>query len=315
MYALGMYQEWRTAPEVERTLVRSGHFLKGFIGPAGKGGEYLAVWSQPNGTKNQTAVLGGAGLGLAGLVSAERAHPGTTSRKDLRRLGGFLLWMQRADGAFYSGYSARAGRLDKFKSLYYPGEAALGLIMLYDLDRQPQWLSGAAKALVFLARERAGQSEVPPDHWALIATRLVLKYLSDAPGIANREALVRHGSQICEAILIPRTLSGSQVSLETLISDGHTTPTATRLEGLFAALSFLPARETTLRARLETATGEGIDFLLRAQVQAGPCRGGIPGEFSPEFSTGVPSDATAEIRVDYVQHGLSAMLGYLGISA
>jgi hypothetical protein len=87
------------------------------------------------------------------------------------------------------------------------------------------------------------------------------------------------------------------------------------LEGLFAALSFLPARETTLRARLETATGEGIDFLLRAQVQAGPCRGGIPGEFSPEFSTGVPSDATAEIRVDYVQHGLSAMLGYLGISA
>jgi hypothetical protein len=40
--------------------------------------------------------------------------------------------------------------------LYYPGEAALGLISLYDLNHACEWLIAAGKALSFLARTRAG---------------------------------------------------------------------------------------------------------------------------------------------------------------
>ena len=46
------------------------------------------------------------------------------------------------------------------------------------------------------------------------------------------------------------------------------TPTATRLEGLQAALSFLPAVEfAKLRSDMEAACRHGIQFLLNAQIQ------------------------------------------------
>jgi hypothetical protein len=61
----------------------------------------------------------------------------------------------------------------------------------------------------------------------------------------------------------------------TFDSTGRIPPAATRLEGLLAALEFLPKDE--LRDKIEAATDRGVAFLLRAQVVSGPETGGIPG--------------------------------------
>lgn len=312
MHALGMVEKWHPTPGVRQALLRSSKFLNNFIGPAGSNQEMLTVWSKPRSESSQarTGVLGGTGLGLVALLSVEDAHPGTIPLKELERLGAFILFMQKSDGSFYSRYSVPGGRSDQFKSLYYPGEAALALAMLYERDPQPRWLEGAAKGLTHLARERKGQKKVPPDHWALIATQFVLKHLRDEPNIANSEELIAHGIQICDSILIADANSGPIAPVGSLTSNGRTTPTATRLEGLLAALDFIPEKEATLRSRLEVVTRQGVDFLLAAQVKSGPYRGGVVGEMASS-SGGAVTYSQIEIRIDYVQHALCAMLGYL----
>ena len=85
--------------------------------------------------------------------------------------------------------------------MYYPGEAALGLLMLYDLDRDDRWFHGAAKALAYLAEVRKGETDVPADHWALLATAKLLSLGSVDIAPEMRARLIRHAVQICTAIL------------------------------------------------------------------------------------------------------------------
>ncbi len=100
-----------------------------------------------------------------------------------------------------------------------------------------------------------------------------------------------------------------------MTGDGRTCPTATRLEGLQAALSFLPPNARELKKRISSAVDDGIQFLLRSQVTSGRYTGGFP--------RGVrlmPNDLkkadhafnlrVKEIRIDYVQHALSAMMQF-----
>ena len=70
--------------------------------------------------------------------------------------------MQKEDGSFYSKfYPHHGGKNDQWTSLYYPGEAALGLLMLYEKDPDPLWLQTAANAIAYLARLRAGRPSAP----------------------------------------------------------------------------------------------------------------------------------------------------------
>ena len=67
---------------------------------------------------------------------------------------------------------------------------------------------------------------------------------------------------------------------------------------------------------VRAAVDQGLDFLLRAQVAEGPYAGGMP-----QAIARLPDDGTTatrrfnaqatEIRIDYVQHSLSAMVQYL----
>ena len=92
---------------------------------------------------------------------------------------------------------------------------------------------------------------------------------------------------------------------------GRTAPTATRMEGLLAALEFLPNDATGRRARIEAAVDRGIAFLLRAQITSGPYAGGMPEAMPGARSIMFRADPGAsDIRIDYVQHALSAWLRY-----
>jgi len=189
------------------------------------------------------------------------------------------------------------------QSLYYPGEAALGFIALYEADHSHEWLTAAGKALGYLAKSRAGLSIVPADHWALIATAKLLPYCEDGGCGVSREELIRHAVQVCESILRDQFKGSASVVLDGAFDPaGRTTPAATRLEGLLAAMEFLPKGE--LRDRIESAIQRGISFLLRAQVTSGSEAGAMPGAIlSREHDS-------SEVRIDYVQHALCAWLRY-----
>ena len=233
----------------------------------------------------------------------------------LRALGRFLLFMQKPNGGFYSKYiPSGVGRDDRWVSLYYPGEAALGLVMLHRRTGDREWLRGAKRALLYLARRRARKRRVLPDHWALIATRALFELPNPALSGRQRNALKHHAKQVVKSLL-----SGEDSAEEPWLhgsfgDDGRTTPAATRLEGLIAALAVLDAGP--VRARALRATADLARFLIRAQRLTAPEPGAVPRAIRPLTAShprATPSfnRRALEVRIDYVQHALSGWLGYL----
>jgi hypothetical protein len=93
-----------------------------------------AVWSKPitQYAEYQDAELGATGLGLVALAAAREARPEAVSLEQLQSLGRFLLFLQRDDGSFVNKYRLKTGPVPSWQSLYYPGEAALGLLAIYE---------------------------------------------------------------------------------------------------------------------------------------------------------------------------------------
>ena len=316
IYSLCMAYESTGAKELREPIVRTCGYLLESVGPVDGAPGTLAVWSNPKTDSFSDSVdakLGGAGLALVALLGAEAITPGTVSPEVVQQLGQFVLYMQRRDGSFYSKYTpTKFGRDDSWHSLYYPGEAALGLVMLSEFDGDLRWREACVSALEFLARSRQGRETVPADHWALLATERLLTRGPELPP-STRTLLEDHARQICRAMLAEQNRHEQTPAHGSFDASGRTTPAATRLEGLLATLAWLPA-EDRLRPELEQAVTDGMRFLLRAQVQDGEFAGGMPrvvagapGSTGPQGE--VPVRDT-EIRIDYVQHALSAMIRY-----
>jgi hypothetical protein len=300
MYALALLNRSRPDRKAVDAMVRAANFMRqNYIGQDAHSGQ-LVVWSEPTGPHSE-ASLGATGLGLVALTETRKVAPNAIQLQELQALGRFALFLQRDDGSFASKYSTETGPGD-WDSLYYPGETALGFIGLYEADHSRRWLTAAAKALLYLARSRAKLSPVPPDHWVLIAMARLLPYCDKASCPVSRDELLEYARQVCNSIVHDQLRNPVAPMDGAFDVTGRTGSVATRMEGLLAALEFLPIDE--FRARVEAATGRGIAFLLRAQIKSGPYAGGVPSA----FLTGAPG--TSEIRIDSIQHALSAWVRY-----
>jgi len=321
IYAMTMYLAEQENAAVEDAALQAARYLMNRTVEhvaEEEAEDLLAVWSSPeltNSKKPVQAKLGGAGLGLVALAGLEDVRPGFTRMEDLRALGRFILFMQKPDGSFYSKYiPSTGGGDDSWTSLYYPGEAALGLLMLFELDPDRVWLDAAGGALEFLALSRAGQNDVPADHWALLATAKLLALAGDRIDAERRARLIAHAVQICTAILEQQIVGPGYGPVEGSFNpQGRVTPTATRLEGLLAARTFLPDGSDLARD-VDAAVARGIAFLLRAQIVEGHLAGGFPRAIAPLPDAAPKADSfnrrATEVRIDYVQHALSALIQY-----
>jgi len=319
IYAMSMYHERHPDENMRSAIERSGRYLRDeSILPMSGKDNMLAVWSKPevNGSGKPLQIkLGGTGLGLVALLSIEKISPGFTPLHDLKALGQSIVYMQKEDGSFYSRYIPSMGGLqDKWTSLYYPGEATLGLLMLYEKNPSNIWLKSAYQALEYLARSRENSTDIPADHWALLATEKILSLENSNELPISRVLLINHAIQICKTMLRAQIDNPERPKYDGGFSEyGRTTPTATRLEGMLAALSFLPQNHE-IRKRINSSITRGISFLLRAQISEGEFTGAIPlavgrkrgnSYYAEKFNRRV-----TEVRIDYVQHAMSAMIQY-----
>lgn len=321
VFALGMFDDAFPNPDNVAVMRRAVEFMRHCCYQDFEQGQVTAI-REPQSIANQGSrnyyKLGGAGLGLLALASVERKSPGFVPPAEMQKVAAFGRLLQKRDGSFYSLYNPAAGGPMAYnKSLYYPGEMAKGWVALYEL--QPTAVDAfhdAMLALEYLAASRARLGSAPADHWALLATARLLAAAASSGLEVPREALVNHALQVCDAMLDearhPQPLPAMEGSLA---PKGAVTATATRLEGLQAALTFLPA-DHPIVPHVRAAIDRGIDFLVRAQVKEGPYAGGLPQAISR-----LPDDGSAdvrafnaqatEIRIDYVQHSLSALVQYL----
>ena len=290
----------------------------------------LAVWEDSSG--RAVAKLGGAGLTLIALVTLEQLitphYGGGSSSSDLsylRQIGEFIEYLQHEDGSFTCRYiPVVGGRDDSWVSLYYPGEAALGLIYLASMEEQTdssvyrqRWITVATKALMYLEKLRRNQdlSEIEPDHWALLATQRLLPLLDKKS--KEYRLVYDHAVRVVKAMLSGHSkYELKYVYKGCFTQDLRTCPTATRLEGLIAALSFVgphemftsdkESRAELLRDRMNHDIRIGVSFLLDAQETDTNynMHGAAPKCFPSE-----DKDAR-EVRIDYVQHAMSAVIAY-----
>ncbi len=319
LYSLTDFYDATRRPEIIPVIVAGAAYMqRRAIGWVDQFPGSLAVWSDPRITGSsspKTAKLGGAGLALAALTGLERIRPGTVAKELQTGLARFILAMQKPDGSYYSKYIPETGGPDdKWTSLYYPGEAALALTMLYEQDNNPDWLEGARKTLHFLSASRKDQAEVPPDHWALIATGRMWPHLDSR----DRKVFKRHARQVVELMLSQQVWPTGLITYGGFTRDGRTTTTATRLEGLLAA-ERLFRDEPEFHNRIRIAISWGIRFLVNAQVKDNRYKGAMP-RSTMRIQSSHPDAMkynirVSEVRIDYVQHALSAFIGYVRLLA
>jgi hypothetical protein len=309
-----MFNHYASDGDSVNAMVRAGGQLRNEYMERGPkpDGKNLIVWMSPPGNGGVlTTDLGADGLGLVALTEIEKVQPKVVSFDDLKALARFILSLQKEDGSFHHRYRDQKGPVMNWDCLYYPGEAVCGLLSLYEVDHSQEWLTVSGKALAYLAKSRTTVQKLPDDHWALIATAKFLPHYEQSQCSATQAELMQHAVQICQAMLTEQITNATNPDFNGgFTADGRTTPAATRLEGLLAALEFLPPSEIALRKRIETSVNRGIDFLLGAQIKSGEFAGGMPA-IMPE--TALQNGSTAaqmEIRIDYVQHALCAMIRY-----
>lgn len=361
IYALGMAAEAypERLPEIRPVISRACSFLRKneLLLPLPNQSGMLALWKLPGRVDNRAsggeaiiAKLGGAGLCLLALLAEDKYGEGLSVGAEgrlaqMRQLANFILFMQRTDGSFFSRYRYDAGRDDSFRSLYYPGEAILALLMLYRVDPDTRWLEAAQRGTRYLVHTRNASGQYPPDHWILLASAELAPLLSagkaEATGLKLDE-LLTHTRAICQTMVNEQIVDTELPGFGAFRRGGETCPASTRVEGMQAALRFLPAEEP-LTAQIRACCDRALRFLYKAQIKRGELSGGVPratvflAEPSPEEMAHLRQEYAAErseegedavkipdfsilrrirnhnarmneVRIDYVQHALCAAL-------
>jgi len=263
-----------------------------------QGAEFEAIVSP-----GEEAKLGGAALSILAMVQFQRAT-GAEDRLDrARKMARFLLFQQDSDGHFRSKYFYGPPDPKPFESIYYPGEAIVALVRLFRVDADAVWLAAARAGADWLIDVRdAGKptADLPHDHWLLMG-------LDELFEITGDDRYATHAERIAEAIIDAQRLTSPHPDwIGSFYDPPRSTPTATRAEGLTAATRL--ARRT---GRDDTPYLEALQRMAAFQLRC---------QITPENGLYLPRPDLArggfrrsltnwEIRIDYVQHNVSALLG------
>jgi hypothetical protein len=317
VYALALYHELSPDPATRESILRGARYLlQRHIRPVANSTSMRAVFSLP-GEEVEGGIaqvkLGGCALGLIALIKARALDADVVAPEVLRELGTFILSMQEENGRFRSKYDENRGFMDGFESVYYPGEAILALALLHRADPDARWLDAALRGVRYLEASRRDTPiyRLPNDHWLMIAIAAILPQFDTA-----HEKLISRQRMIDHSLAIGQMMMGEQWRASwvpgmkgAFVATGSITPSSTRLEGLVALYNVLPADHPE-RPRVRKSIASGLGFVLRGQVREGAAKGGFN---DAATSWPIPTEgarrARSRVRIDYVQHALSALVG------
>jgi hypothetical protein len=273
--------------------------------------------------------LGGSALALVAASEYARTTGDARYAPFARGLAEFLLFMQKADGDFCHLFTPKAGgtgvRDEKTQLLYYSGEAAYALARLLAQENDDRAFTTRAataldRALHYLTHDAydtlVGQFYVGEDHWTCMA----LDAGWDVLPPAHRETYARFCDEFSRFLRRSQfrhgdSLVAAQPQLEgaygiTALLAPHGTPVGSRSETTISMWRIARKRgfsaDDPRVAEPREQVLDGMRFLLARQLRVGTAylaadekaaAGGIP-----------ESDVEPFVRIDFVQHGGSAML-------
>ncbi len=288
---------------------------------------YLMVSSDPCPTNSEATCvieaneikLGGNGLALLAVTKyldvADASLLGKIGtrfvREDLEEyaegLARFIVGLQKPSGEFTPHKTDAAGTPDlTFVSEYYPGEAMFALARFSELTRDRRWVEAAhrgAEWIINVRDKNVATNNLPPDHWMLYA-------LNELYADTQNLIYVDHTKRLVDGIVSSqhRDKTGEEADWNGgYYSPPRSTPTATRSEGLGAAYHlFTRAGDPVYAGVAKDAMEKGVEFEMRTQMTQRKAHefnanGRALGGFHETLD-----DYT--IRIDYVQHNISALL-------
>lgn len=247
------------------------------------------------------AKLGANGLALAALASQIQLDPRFADGTSAVKLANLIIGLQRKDGSFQMRYQIQSGDEQGIDSLYYPGEALLGLIRLFKLNRDQRLLRAARRGVEFLIASQRQMTVLPPDAWLMQA-------LWDLYNADPQKEYAEHAIALADAIIADQ-YGQEDGSYAGGFGPGppRATPAASRAEGLVSAYRLARSIGDPRASKIASALKSCARFQLSQQ-------------FTPENSGSLPNQRRARggfregltstrIRIDFVQHNISSLLG------
>ncbi len=307
LFAMCQVQQVAPSDANREAIDRAAGYLVKQIHPAGDVAG--AAWL----VEDNEVKLGGNGLAILALAKHAEVTDSLKHLKTMQAMARWIAGTQEPSGRFrVHKYELVDGApvVDDFRSEYYPGEAIFGLMRLYRLDGNDLWLDTADKSARYRIAEfsKLQPSELPHDHWLLYGLGELYR---DHPR--------------------PLFLEFSQTLTDTIIdhqkrhhvwSDWQgafrlppaSTQTATRCEGLAAAWKLMKqARRNAQADKIAEALALGLEQMMGMQMRIDsamflPDPARARGGFYERFEQ-------PDIRIDTVQHSISALLGYRDLLA
>lgn len=251
--------------------------------------------------------LGGNALAILALANYMRVTHDEQYLQTMRKLAEWICYSQTDSGKFQINKQRfSTGKVVPFDSEYYPGEAIFALIRLYQLDPNSKWLNAAENGAKYLIEHRDAQATLEQqihDHWLLYG-------LSELYQIHPNKNYIIHASKIANAIILKQHKHPANPDWQGgFYEPPRSTPTAVRTEGLAAIYPMIKAHgDSVLAKSIYQCMKSAIQFQLRTQFLPESAMNfsgskSIIGAFHRDLTS-------AEIRIDYVQHNISALLGF-----
>lgn len=257
-------------------------------------------------TDEEQQKVGGAGLALLALTKHAAVTGKRADLETMRSLARLIAKQQYEDGRFRANAdveSETGKKPSKKEPVYYAGEAIVSLMRLYAIDPQPSYLDVARKGADWVAHVRdayVSEDNQEHDHWISYA-------YNDLYRVTRDEAYVEHAYKIARAIQKKQHPAEGAAAPDYASSfyEGQSTPASTRVEAYDADIA------------LSRFAGKPDDWLLAPATQV--ARFMLGQQYGADDSYWLKNPARADggvresllvhdVRIDYVQHAMSAWL-------
>jgi len=306
-----MYQYEKLGLETkfkDNRIISSKYFIDRYIRKLDDSKYVVISFPEEEGINYHIAKSGAAGVALCALSNLYQEKE--IDLPTLRGLGEFLLSMTDDEGNVWAYYNLETNEVDtNAEAIFYPGEAAAGLLNLYEIDPQQKWLNAVIKIIMNIVNTRKTMKlDIPFDHWSVyVIKELLFKLLvKDQNDVYDMRA---YAEQMAIPVLSNQITNPKNSYFGALIDNIRPCSLGAIMEGL-ASIYFITENDQ-LKMILSKALSIGNYFLAKVQVKTGLNAGGLPNSAN-WVKPGVTPNASI-IRIDNVGHVVLGWLRYQNI--
>ena len=308
LYAMYLYETMGLETKFhDNRILASKYFIDRYLKKIDDDKYVVVSYPEEEEIKFTIAKTGACGVGLCALCNLYEEK--IIELSVLRGIAEFILSMITEDGNVYAYYNLDKKEIDKeAEAIFYPAEAAAGLMCLYEIDPQQKWLDAVKKIIMYIVTTRKTMDlNIPFDHWSVLVIEKLLTRKLVTPDEANQ---MRSYAEQMSIPALSNQITNSRNSYYGAFKDNiRPCSLGTIMEGLGAI--YMCSENEQLKAIIFKALAIGCHFLARVQVKTGVMAGGLPNSAN-WVKPGVTPNASI-IRIDNVQHVVMGWLKFQNI--